>query len=142
MEQQVRHRRGRRSPTPVPTGTADDITLATGSLVSGHYTLNPAPGIRSIGDFVQTFQPAAGEDGFFVTPVAPHDLIDVVATTPPSAIQIFPDPSDPTLQISVLNVGSTVIGFAVPEPTSLLLLGSGVVGLTVLRRRAQNCRPR
>ena len=75
-----------------PAATADDITLATGSLVSGHYTLNPAPGIRSIGDFVQTFQPAAGEGAFFVTPVSPHDLIDVVPTTPPSAIQFFPDP--------------------------------------------------
>ena len=47
-----------------PTGTADDITLATGTLVSGRYTLNPAPGIRSIGDFLQTFRPEAGEGGF------------------------------------------------------------------------------
>ena len=126
-----------------PAATADDITLATGSLVSGHYSLNPAPGIRSIGDFVQTFEPAAGEGAFFVTPVSPHDLINVVPTTPPSAIQFFPDPGgDPTLQASVLNGGSTVIDFTVPEPTSFLLFGSGLIGLAALRRRARNCRPR
>jgi hypothetical protein len=56
-----------------PTGTVDDTTLATGTLVSGRYTLNPAPGIRSIGDFLQTFRPAAGEGGFFVTSVLPFD---------------------------------------------------------------------
>ena len=117
-----------------PASTADDITLATGSLVSGHYTLNPAPGIRSIGDFVQTFQPAAGEGAFFVTPVSPHDLIDVVPTTPPSAIQFFPDPSDPTLQISVLNGGSTIIDFNVPEPATFALMVTGLPMLLGLRR--------
>lgn len=45
-----------------PTGTQDDITLATGSLVSSNLSYNPAPGIARIGDFVETLQPAAGED--------------------------------------------------------------------------------
>jgi len=119
-----------------PTGTADDITLATGTLVSGRYTLNPAPGIRSIGDFLQTFRPEAGEGGFFVTPVSQFDEIDVVATTPTTALKFYPDPGgNPNLQAGVLNGGSTSISFQVPEPASILLFGCGLVGLAVVRRR-------
>ena len=127
-----------------PTGTADDITLATGSLVSGTFTFGaPNSGIRSIGDFVQTFQPAAGEGGFFVSPVSPHDMIELIdttyATTPPEIVMGL-DPSDPTLTIGVLNGGSTVVDFTVPEPASILLLGCGLFGLVAARGR--KCRPR
>lgn len=119
-----------------PTGTADDITLATGTLIAGHYTLNPAPRIRSIGVFLQTFQPVASESGFFVTPVSPFDEINVLATTPTTALKIFPDPGgDPSLQASVLNGGSTSISFQVPEPASMLLFGCGLAGLVAVRRR-------
>jgi hypothetical protein len=123
-----------------PTGAADDITLATGSLISGQFTLNPAPGIRSVGDFFQTFQPAAGEGGFFVTPISPHDEIEVVDTTPNGALVMPPDPSRPGYNFNVLNGGSTVIDFTVPEPGSFLLLGCGLLGLVAIR--ARNCRPR
>jgi hypothetical protein len=124
------------------TGTGDDITLATGSLVSGHFEFSQVTGIRNVSDFVETFQPAAGEGGFFVTPVSPHAMIEEVLTVPTPAFTTAPYPPDPTLQYGLLNGGIAVIGLTVPEPASFLLLGSGLIGLAALRSRARNCRPR
>jgi hypothetical protein len=118
-----------------PTGPTDDVTLATGSLLSGKFSLMPAPGIRSIGDFVETFQPAAGQGGFFVSPVSPYTMINEILTTLPSDINVVPDPNDPNSTISYLNGGTAVIDLHVPEPGTIALLGTGLFGLLGLRGR-------
>lgn len=120
-----------------PTGTADDITLATGSLVSGAYTLNPAPGIRSISHFKQSFVPEPGEAGFFATPVPAYAILEEFLTTPNAAFSIAMDPNNPALQYSLLNGGTAVIDLRVPEPASLLLLSSALGLLLIARTRAR-----
>ena len=125
-----------------PNGEADDITLATGSLVSAAFTFNPSPGIRSIGNFVETFQPTAAGAGFFVSPVSAHTLINEVLTTPNGALVPYVDPNDPSSQWSVLNGGSAAISLTAPEPASFLLLGVGLAGLAVLHPLRNSRRPR
>jgi hypothetical protein len=124
------------------TGTQDDITLATGSLVSAGLSYNPTPSIARIGDFVETLQPVAGEDGFFVSPNSGDILIEEILTTPVAAVLageagVAPDPNDPSLQISFIDGGlaTAAIDLQVPEPPSLVLLGSRLIGLAALRSR-------
>lgn len=121
-------------------GTTGDITLATGSLVSGTFKLMPAPGIRSIGHFKESFRPAAGEGGFFVTPVSPYSVLEEFLATPVGAIQFFPVPGAPNSQYSVLNGGTAVMDLRVPEPGSAVLFGSGLLALVPLRRRRYSFR--
>jgi hypothetical protein len=121
-----------------PTGTADDITLATGSLISGRFTQNPAPGISILSDFTESFSPAPGEGGFFMSPVSPHTELEELLTTPVANIALVPQPDGST--VALLNGGGATMDLLVPEPGSFLLLGCGLLGLVAIR--ARNCRPR
>jgi hypothetical protein len=120
-------------------GTAGDITLASGSLISGSFKFgNPGSDIRSIGHFKESFLPAAGEGGFFVTPVSPNTVLEEVLTTfitTPPQIVVSPDPSNPNFTITTLNGGTAAIDLRVPEPASVVLLGSALGLLLVARHR-------
>jgi hypothetical protein len=63
-------------------GTAGDITLATGSLISGAFKMNPAPGIIILSHFKETFTPELSEAGFFESPVSPYAVLEEFLTTP------------------------------------------------------------
>jgi hypothetical protein len=111
-----------------PAGVADDFILGTGTLVSASLAFNPATMVRSA-DFVENFAPAPNEIGFFGS-ISP--LLEEFLTTPPSTFQTFLQPDGNP--INLVNGGSGRAEF-VPEPGSLVLLASGLLGLALVRRR-------
>jgi hypothetical protein len=112
------------------TGAADDVTLATGSLSSASLAL--IAGTRNA-HFLETIHAAAGETGFFVTPLTAFDLIEEFLTSPASVFTTAPGPGGSTIQM--VNGGTALIDIQVPEPASLALLCSALGGLILARRR-------
>jgi hypothetical protein len=122
-----------------PSGTMDDITLATGSLISGTFQQNPAPGIIILSHFMESFTPTPSKAGFFASPVPPFTVIEEFLTTPVSVFNTQPLSDGST--IAALNGGMATIDLRVPEPASLLVLAVGLTGIAGVRRM-RNRRPR
>jgi hypothetical protein len=108
-----------------PTGTADDITLATGSLVM------PASGLDA--PIVQSFTPAAGQGGFFVSPAPSSSIYLETINTTLGPLTFTPQPDG--TGITTINGGGFSQSQFVPEPASLVVLGTALGGIAMIRRR-------
>jgi hypothetical protein len=119
-----------------PTGAADDLILGTGTLLSGSLAFNPATMVINA-HYVESLAPAPGETAFFGTHVLTG--LDISLTTPLGALQTLPPGPDGTF-IQLVN-GATGQVTAVPEPSSMILLTSGLFALALVRRRRSGSRP-
>jgi hypothetical protein len=120
-----------------PTGMADDITLASGTVVSGAFGTQPngLPGAH----FVETFVPTPSDAQDFSSPLGAHVQIEEFL------FNTLPSGGTPGSRTSgTLTNGDTYVivngGFGtedllVPEPPSVLVLSGGLLFLGLLRGR-------
>ena len=115
-----------------PANTADDVTLATGNFLSGAF--GPQSNGRVGAQFVEGFVPNPAESGFFAgTNGIPSNIDEMLFNTPTSRVQ---GPNNIGGLYTVVNDGfGTVTLQPVPEPTSIAVLGAGLLGLLALSRR-------
>jgi hypothetical protein len=109
-------------------GAADDIALASGTMISGVAGLIPATGARTT-HFVETFVPSLTEVGFFASSTG---LMDFLNTTNPGLLVNTPGANGTLTQ--TINGASGTAQF-VPEPASLVMLCSAVGVLFAARGR-------
>jgi hypothetical protein len=97
-------------------GMANDIILATGTMVSASLSLDPATGIRH-GDFVQSITPTLDGTLLLHGSIQPNALLHEQLTTPPSAFQSLPQPDGSTINLVTDGAAQVTLG---PQATILV----------------------
>jgi hypothetical protein len=87
-------------------GMANDIVLATGTMVSGSLSFDPATGIRHA-DFVESITPTLAGSVLLHGSIQPGTLLHEQLTTPPTAFQSLPQ-ADGTTVNTVTNGAAQV----------------------------------
>ena len=113
-----------------PTGTADDVLLASGVELSGTASLDLAAGTRTT-RLTDTYAAVASESGFFVAPES-LGFIQFVNVSGIVALVNTPGQNGTTIQTFAGATGSAQF---VPEPSSAGLLGIAALGLLWRTRR-------
>lgn len=115
-------------------GVANDVTLATGSLITGSFSVNP-DGSRH-NNIVTSFVPAVGEGGFFAGPGVALTLVES-GDSAAAAFTVVPIDSLSFLTLVNGNLGSGGTVQFVPEPVSFGAFTAGLSGLWYVRRRRE-----
>jgi hypothetical protein len=111
-----------------PAGVANDVTLATGSLISASLMFNPATGVRNV-HYADTFISAPGESGFVNSQ---SGRIDIFLTTLPGDFAAVPQSDGTTIQL--VNGATGTAALQVPEPSTLMLVLAGLLAIAFAPR--------
>lgn len=116
-----------------PTGVVDPIALATGSLISGGVGATTLPGVAVVpnANTLLTFSPTVLGQAFFQDPDPFYSAVFAAFTNNPSQVTF----TDDGFVISNGGGSANFLETPVPEPASLALLGAGLAGLGLIRRR-------
>ena len=116
-----------------PIGVVAPIALATGTLIDGGVGATTVAGVAvPNANTLLTFTPTVAGQPFFVSPNPFYQAVFAAFTNNPSQIITTAD----GFIISQGGGSANFLALATPEPATMALMGVGLLGLGILRRRA------